>query len=213
MLRRPGRRAALAEALAPIRVELPGSGGLDPLALFSPPVGSVRLEIGFGAGERLEAAAAAAPGIGFLGVEPFLPGVARLAAAVAARGLCNVRIVVDDARLLLDALPAGSLAAIDILFPDPWPKARHHKRRIVNPATVARFADLLEPGAVLFCATDDPGYQHWMLATLLAEPRLTWLARHAQDWHEPPPGHVETRYERKARAAGRRPLYLRFARR
>ena len=213
MLRRPGRRAALAEALAPIRVELPGEGWLDPLALFTPPVSSVRLEIGFGAGERLEAAAAAAPGTGFLGVEPFLPGVARLAAAVAARGLRNVRIVVDDARLLLDALPAGSLAAIDVLFPDPWPKARHHKRRIVNPVTVARFADLLEPGAVLFCATDDPGYQHWMLATLLAEPRLRWLARDARDWQEPPPGHVETRYERKARAAGRRPLYLRFARR
>jgi tRNA (guanine-N7-)-methyltransferase len=213
MLRRPGRRAALGEALASIRVELPETGRLDPLALFAPPVTSVRLEIGFGAGEHLEAAAAAAPSVGFLGVEPFLPGVARLAGAVAARGLANVRIVVDDARLVLDALPDGSLAAIDVLFPDPWPKARHHKRRIVNPATVARFAALLRPGGVLHCATDDPGYQHWMLAALLAEPRLTWLARSARDWHEPPPGHVETRYERKARAAGRRPLHLRFARR
>lgn len=213
MLRRPGRREALALALAPIRVELPAAGLLDPLALFSPPVRSVRLEIGFGAGERLEAAAAADPATGFLGVEPFLPGVARLAAAVAARGLANVRIVVDDARLLLDALPPASLAAIDVLFPDPWPKARHHKRRIVNPATVARFADLLQPGGVLYCATDDPGYQHWMLATLLAESRLRWLARDARDWQAPPSGDVETRYERKAKAASRHPLYLRFARR
>lgn len=213
MLRRPGRRAALAEALAPLRVELPESGRLEPLTLFAPPVTTVRLEIGFGAGERLEALAAAQPDVGFLGVEPFLPGVARLAAAVAARALPNVRIVVDDARLVLDALPESSLAAIDVLFPDPWPKLRHHKRRIVNALTVARCAALLRPGGELLCATDDPGYQHWMLATLLAEPRLTWLAQDATGWHTPPPGHVETRYERKARAAGRRPLYLRFARR
>lgn len=168
----------------------------------------MRLEIGFGGGEHLEAAALANPEVGFIGVEPFLAGVARLLAGIAAHGLENVRILVDDARLLLARLPDSSIERIDVLFPDPWPKSRHHKRRIVNPATCAEMARILAPGGELRLATDDPGYARWMLQALLAEPRLVWTAERAADWRAPGPDHRRTRYEAKALATGRRPVYL-----
>jgi tRNA (guanine-N7-)-methyltransferase len=173
----------------------------------------VRRELGFGGGEHLAAEAAAHPEQGFLGVEPFLAGVARLLAGIEARGLDNVRILVDDARLLLAALPDACLARIDVLFPDPWPKARHHKRRIVAPATLAEMARVLVPGGELRLATDDPGYARWMLAAILGEPRLEWLAERAADWRTPWPDRPVTRYEAKAAAAGRRPFYFRCRRR
>lgn len=210
---RPGRRRLLEELLPRLSVALPPAGRLAPRALFDRPVTAVRLEIGFGGGEHLEAEAAAHPEIGFIGVEPFLSGVARLLAAIDARRLDNIRILVDDARLLLPVLPDASLRRIDVLFPDPWPKARHHKRRIVAPATVAEMARVLEPGGELRLATDDPGYARWMLAVLLGEPRLEWLAERAADWLTPWPDRPTTRYEAKALAAGRRPIYLRARKR
>lgn len=210
---RPGRRRLLEELLPRLSIALPAEGRLVPATLFERPVAAVRLEIGFGAGEHLEAEAAAHPETGFIGVEPFLAGVARLLAAIDERGLDNIRILVDDARLLLRALPEGSLARIDVLFPDPWPKARHHKRRIVAPATVAEMARVLAPGGELRLATDDPGYARWMLAAVLGEPRLEWLAERAADWRTPWPDRPTTRYEAKALAAGRRPVYLRCRRR
>lgn len=181
---------------------------LEPRILFARPVRGVRLEIGFGGGEHLEAAALANPEVGFIGVEPFIAGVARLLAGIEAHGLDNVRILVDDARLLLARLPDSSLERIDVLFPDPWPKSRHHKRRIVNRETCAEMARILAPGGELRLATDDPGYARWMLQALLAEPRLAWTAERAADWRAPGPGHQRTRYEAKALAAGRRPVYL-----
>ncbi len=190
----------------------PGGAPIEPAALFEPRPCAVWLEIGFGGGEHLAAQAARHPGIGFLGVEPFRNGVARLLEAVAAQGSRNVRVLVDDARLLLDALPEASLERAFVLFPDPWPKARHHKRRIVNPETAARLAEVIRPGGELRLATDDPDYGRWMLATLLAEPRFAWTAARAADWREPPADWVPTRYEAKARAAGRRPVFLTFSR-
>ena len=210
---RPGRKRLLESILPRLAITLPEVGRLEPRALFSRPVEAVRLEIGFGGGEHLEAEAVAHPEQGFLGVEPFLSGVARLLAGIEARGLDNVRILVDDARLLLRALPDASLARIDVLFPDPWPKARHHKRRIVAPATVAEMARVLAPGGELRLATDDPGYARWILQAILGESRLEWLAERAADWRTPWSDRPITRYEAKALAAGRRPVYFRCRRR
>lgn len=210
---RPGRRRLLDELLPRLRIELPPEGRLEPRALFPFAVRGVRLEIGFGGGEHLEAEAAAHPELGFLGVEPFVAGVARLLSGIALRRLDNVRILVDDARLLLAALPEACLERVDVLFPDPWPKARHHKRRIVNRETLAELARVLAPGGELRLATDDPGYARWMLAALLGEPRLAWAAERAADWRAPWSDHRRTRYEAKALAAGRSPVYLRALRR
>jgi tRNA (guanine-N7-)-methyltransferase len=121
-------------------------------------------------------------------------------------------VLVDDARLLLKALPDATIARAFVLFPDPWPKLRHHKRRIVNPETVADLARVIRPGGELRLATDDPGYRRWMLATVLAEPRFAWLAERAKDWRERPGDWPPTRYEQKALTAGRRPVFLRFRR-
>ena len=185
---------------------------LDPLTLFDQPPRALWLEIGFGGGEHLAAQAATHRDIGFLGVEPFVNGVAKLLRTAETLNLANVRILVDDARLLLDALPESSLERAFILFPDPWPKARHHKRRIVNPRTLAALARCVRAGGELRLATDDPDYARWMLAAALAEPRWTWTAERASDWREPPPDWTPTRYEAKARAAGRRPVWLTLVR-
>ncbi len=205
---RPGRRRLLAERLPELAIPLVPGQPLDPRALFDS-VDAVWLEIGFGGGEHLAAQARAHPGIGFLGVEPFVNGVARMLARIEAEGLANVRLLMDDARLLLPALPEGSIERIFLLFPDPWPKKRHHKRRIVNPSTIREFARILAPGGELRLATDDRDYARRMLELLLREPRLEWLAERAADWRERPPDQPPTRYEHKARAAGRKPLFLR----
>lgn len=209
---RPGRRRLLEERLPEIAFTVEPGQALDPRPLFDPPPRAIWLEIGFGGGEHLAEQAARHPEVGFLGVEPFRNGVARLVEAVTARGLRNVRVLVDDARLLLAALPEASLERVFVLFPDPWPKARHHKRRVVNRATAAELARLIRPGGELRLATDDPGYARWMLEALLAEPRFAWTAERAADWRDPPPDWVPTRYEAKARAAGRRPVFLSFRR-
>ncbi len=208
---RPGRRRLLRELLPALEIRLAGDEPLDPKRLF----GDGRplwLEIGFGDGGHLAALAAARPEIGFVGVEPFVNGVAALLARIERQGLRNVRIFTDDARLLTAALPDAAIGRLFVLFPDPWPKKRHHKRRLVNRATAAEFARILEPGGELRLATDDPGYARWMLEALLAEPRFDWLAERAADWRERPADQPPTRYEAKALAAGRRPVYLRFRR-
>jgi tRNA (guanine-N7-)-methyltransferase len=188
--------------------ELNSCQPIDPLALFDWTPRALWLEIGFGGGEHLAAQAARQPDIGFLGVEPFVNGVAKLLGAIEAEQLANVRVLKDDARLLLDALPSGCLERAFILFPDPWPKLRHHKRRIVNRKTLAELARLVRPGGELRLATDDADYARWMLAAILAEPRFLWTAERAHDWREPPADWVSTRYEDKARRNGRRPVFL-----
>ena len=192
---------------------LPETGDLDPRALFGPPRPQLWLEIGFGGGEHLAEQAAANPDVGLIGVEPYLDGVARLLRLIETDGLDNIRLFTDDARLLLDRLPEASLQRIFVLFADPWPKKRHWKRRIVNPTTVARFAELLDDAGELRLATDDPGYRRWILAHLCAEPRLEWQVKGPADWRERTPDWPPTRYEEKALASGRRPVFLRFRRR
>jgi tRNA (guanine-N7-)-methyltransferase len=199
--------------LPQLAIALPGQGQLDPRTLFFPPPAAVWLEIGFGGGEHLAMQAETHPGIGFIGSEVFENGIARLVGNVARHDLKNVRIFADDARLLLEALAPASLGRVFILFPDPWPKRRHHKRRLVAPPTLDRLAELMQPDAELRLATDDPGYLAWMLECTTAHPQFRWLARRPADWRERPPDWTPTRYEEKACAAGRAPAFLRFRKR
>jgi tRNA (guanine-N7-)-methyltransferase len=208
---RPGRQALLETLLPKLSLDLPAEGLLDAASLFAD-AHTVWLEIGFGGGEHLAAQAGAHPEVGLIGVEPFITGVAKLLNLIEEGGLTNVRLLVDDARLLLTALPDGSIARTFILFPDPWPKLRHHKRRIVSRSTVPELARVMRPGAELRLATDDADYARWMLEAVLAERRFAWLAERAADWRERPPDWPATRYEEKAHAAGRAPVFLRFER-
>jgi tRNA (guanine-N7-)-methyltransferase len=210
---RAGRQQAVENLLPELAIALPaGDGMVDPGAVFWPPPTAIWLEIGFGAGEHLADQAERNPDIGFIGVEVFENGVARLIGEIAHRGLRNIRIFADDARLLLDRLPPSSLARVFILFPDPWPKLRHHKRRLVATTTLDRLAVLMPPAAELRLATDDRSYLAWMLEHLTAHPAFTWIARRPDDWRKRPADWPATRYEGKALAAGRTPAFLRFVR-
>ena len=212
---RPARQALLQRLLPELALSLKGVAprSLDPRSLFPHAPAEVWLEIGFGAGEHLAALAAAHPERGFIGVEPFQAGLARMVAHVAEKNLRNVRLFGDDARLLLAALADRSLGRAFLLFPDPWPKTRHHKRRFVQRETVVEIARLLTDGAEWRLATDDMGLCRWMLAHLADRPEFEWLAESPADWRTRPADWPPTRYEQKARAAGRRPAYLRFRRR
>lgn len=179
-------------------------------ALFPRPVREIRLEIGFGGGEHLAAQARKNPGIGYLGVEPFLNGVAKLLAAIEADSLDNIRLLRGDGRDVLAALPEGSLARIDLLYPDPWPKRRQRKRRIVDPAFLDAVVRALAPGGEFRFATDIDDYAGWTLARILPRTDLVWLAETAADWSEPWEGWHRTRYEEKAIREGRVPGYFRF---
>jgi tRNA (guanine-N7-)-methyltransferase len=210
-----GRRRLLDGLLPTLAVDLaPGSppGSLDPAVLF-PASADVWLEIGFGGGEHLVDQAGRQPGIGFIGVEPFINGVAALLKEIEAHHLKNVRVLMGDARPLLDALAPASIGRAFILFPDPWPKKRHWKRRIVSRAVLDQLARVLKPGAELRLATDHAGYGQWMLLSLLAHPAFDWTARRAADWRNRPADQAQTRYEAKARSEGRNPLFLAIRRR
>jgi tRNA (guanine-N7-)-methyltransferase len=186
---------------------------LDLSRLFASPRRDHWLEIGFGGGEHLAWQAARHPDVGFIGCEPFVNGLASLFARGRDDGLGNIRVVDDDARVLLAALPEASIGRAFVLFPDPWPKARHHKRRIIQTATLERFAFALKDGAELRLSSDDPGYVRWMLQHCLGHPDFEWLAETARDWRERPADWPETRYEMKAVGAGRACCFLRFWRR
>jgi tRNA (guanine-N7-)-methyltransferase len=207
------RRATLMQSLLPrLAVDLAAAAPPDLTSLFPVAVDEVRLEIGFGGGEHLVAAAEQAPRTGFLGIEAFLNGMASALAAIEARQLANVRLHFGDVTPVLGWLPAGSLARVDLLYPDPWPKRRHWKRRLVQDQSVAQIARILRPGGELRFATDIPDYAAWTLAHLLRSPDFAWTAETADDWRLPWPGYAATRYERKAIQAGRRPCYLTFRR-
>lgn len=151
--------------------------------------------------------------VGLIGAEPYINGVGGLLAEIDRLKLDNIRVVPDDARPVLAALPEASFERIFVLFPDPWPKRRHHRRRLVAPANLDQFARLLRDGAELRLATDDRAYLAWMLEHLLRHPAFEWLARRPSDWRVRPPDWPVTRYEEKARRAGRAPVFLRFHRR
>ncbi|MDP6709066.1 MAG: tRNA (guanosine(46)-N7)-methyltransferase TrmB [Alphaproteobacteria bacterium] len=208
-------RLALVERLLPelaFDIDTTAPAALDPAGLFPAAVAEVWLEIGFGNGEHLAYQAAANPGIGLIGVEPYLAGVARMVAYIDERRLANVRLFIDDARLLLPCLADASITRLFTLFPDPWPKTRHHKRRLVAADTVAEASRILTPGGEWLLATDDMDYCRWMLGLLTGRSDFAWTAERAEDWRRRPADWPETRYEAKAAAAGRQAAYLRFRR-
>lgn len=206
-------RLGLIDSLLPALRVAPPEEALDPRTLFPAPVAGVRLEIGFGGGEHLAAQAAANPDIGFIGAEVFLNGVASLLRHVDALGLGNVRVFNEDVRRLLPFLRDGSLARVALLFPDPWPKARHAKRRFVSPEALDEMARLLEPGGEFRVASDHPVYIDWALMHLTAHPGFAWTAQGPDDWRVRPADSVPTRYEEKAVRDGRHPAFLTFVRR
>jgi tRNA (guanine-N7-)-methyltransferase len=207
------RQKALWEDLLP-RVAVPSDPArLQRLGdLFSQPVREVWLEIGFGGGEHLVWQAWEHPDIGFIGCEPFEGGVVKLLNAIELEGLANVRICPDDARPLLRLLRQASIGRVFILFPDPWPKKRHHKRRLVSAATLAELARILRPGAELRIATDVGAYASAILLEVFASRAFRWTATGPQDWRRRRADWPQTRYEAKAAAAGRRCYYFCFQR-
>ena len=208
---RPARKRLLEERLPEIQIRVPEDGAPLPLdGVRSITCSQHWLEIGFGGGEHLAAQADANQDVLLIGCEPYVNGVARLLSQIGDAD--NVRVVIDDARLLLKALPSALLDRIFVLFPDPWPKARHHKRRIVNSETLSDMARILKPGGELRLATDIMSYARPMLAAALANGHFDWLAEGPADWRERPQDWPATRYEEKARKAGRDPVFLRFLR-
>jgi len=201
----------MAEFLPSVAVDLSGDLSLD--ALFPAARRELRLEIGFGDGERLIDQASQHPDVAFLGCEPFVNGVAKAVAAIADHGLTNIRIHSGDARDLLSALPAGALDRIELLYPDPWPKRRHHKRRIVSDEFLAAAARVLKAGCELRFATDIDDYCAWTLRHVERSKDFSWPATRPADWLTPWEGWAPTRYEQKARREGRPSAYLTFIRR
>ncbi len=204
---RAGRRE-LVERLLPA-LDIPPDGPVAPLSLFPDGTEDVWLEIGFGAGEHLAWQALRNPTVGMIGCEPFMNGVARLLSAVSESGLRNVRVFRDDARLLLARLPDASLGRVFVLFPDPWPKTRHHKRRLISEAVLEELARIMRGGAQLRVATDDPDHLEWVIEHLEGQASFEENLRSGVR----PPDWPPTRYERKAEAAGRASRFLCYARR
>lgn len=202
----------LEEWLPRIGVVIGDDAHLDPRALFPAAPRQVWLEIGFGSGEHLAAQAAAHPDVGFVGCEPYVNGVASLLRHVADAQLSNIRIYTDDARQLIDALPEASIDRLFLLFPDPWPKARHHKRRFIQSGNLDALARILTDGAEFRFATDHMGYARWALAHVTAHPAFAWPARGPADWRQPPADWKPTRYEAKSAARGLARAYLGFRR-
>ncbi len=198
-------RLALALPVEPAKIDLAQAFG------GSLPPDGVWLEVGFGAGEHLVWQAEQNPGVGLIGCEPYLNGVAKCLAHIERAGLTNVRLFTDDARLLMAALPARSLSRAFVLFPDPWPKTRHHKRRFVRRENLDRLAELMLPGAELRLATDDPSYLPWMVEHAGTHPAFEWLAEGPADWRGRPADWPATRYEQKMLAG--KPVFLRLRRR
>lgn len=190
----------LVDTLLP-RIEVPADGALSAERLFGDQR-ALAFEVGFGKGEHLAFQAARRPDWGFIGAEPYLNGVAGLLADVEAHGLSNVRIHRGDALDVLERLPDAALDAVYLLHPDPWPKARHAKRRFVNRGPLSLVAAKLKPGGELRIATDHVGYMRHTLTVMQAEPDFAWTAETPDDWTRIPDDWPDTRFAQKARTLG-----------
>jgi tRNA (guanine-N7-)-methyltransferase len=207
------RQQALFDALLPrLALDLATPAPANLRALFATPVDDVRLEIGFGGAEHLIAQAKALPSMGFIGTDAFVNAMAKALVAIENDALANIRLHFGDASELLDWLPDASLSRIDLLYPDPWPKRRHWKRRFIQDETLTRLARVLRQNGELRFATDIADYAAYALARVLRSPDFVWTAQCANDWREPWPDFAGTRYEAKAKREGRRPAYFIFRR-
>jgi tRNA (guanine-N7-)-methyltransferase len=205
------RKQRLYDELLPKLVLDPDAPAVTDIAtLFERPMGAFRLEIGFGGGEHLAAQGEEYPDTGFIGVEPFINGMAKMLGEIDTRSLTNMRLYDDDATRILDWLPAECVGRVDLLYPDPWPKKRHWKRRFVNQKNLDRIARILKPGGEFRFASDIETYVNWTLAHCQRHAGLNWTAKNAGDWRNPWDGWLRTRYEAKAIREGRQPAYLIF---
>ena len=210
---RSGRLGLMATLLPRLRPQIPEDGGaIDANGLFEPPPADLWLEIGFGAGRHLAAQAAAHPDIGIIGCEPFVNGVASLLSLIEGGGLANIRIFDDDARMLLALLPEASIGRVFLLFPDPWPKKRHHKRRFVSPGNLDSLARVMKDGAELRFASDHMEYVRWTLDQVTRHPCFAWPAKRPADWRRRPEDGFESRYEAKALGQDLACVHLSFRR-
>jgi tRNA (guanine-N7-)-methyltransferase len=203
-------QAALLEQLLP-QIEVPEDGPIDSVRLFGDRR-ALHFEIGFGSGEHLAYRADLLPDHGFIGCEPFLNGMVGALQHVRDRHLANVRLYMGDALEVLERLPDSSLRFVYLLHPDPWPKARHAKRRMVNPGPLDVIAAKLEPGGEFRLGTDDPVYCRWAMLVMNGRDDFEWLAESANDFLTRPGGWPETRYEAKARRKGHEVWYFRYRR-
>jgi len=207
------RQAGLFQTLLPrLAIDLSHPPPPALAALFAEPVTAIRLEIGFGGGEAMLAQAKAAPQIGFIGVEPFVNGMAKALAGIDAEGLNNIRLHFDDALALIAWLPDASLDRVDLIHPDPWPKRRHWKRRFVQDATINQLARIVRAGGEFRFVTDIADYAAWTLQRLLRSAHFEWVAQCADDWRNPWPGFTGTRYHAKAAREQRSSCFLLFRR-
>jgi tRNA (guanine-N7-)-methyltransferase len=207
------RQAGLIENLLPrLALDIQAAAPADLARLFAPRRQEVRLEIGFGGGEHLIMQAQNAPGIGFIGCEPYVNGMAKILAQIEAHDINNIRLFAGDAVALLAWLPPQSLSGIDLIYPDPWPKRRHWKRRFVQDAAIAAMARVLKPRAEFRFVSDLADYCAWTLRHLSRSSDFVWLAEQADDWRLPWQGYTLTRYGQKAAREGRLAAYLRFQR-
>jgi tRNA (guanine-N7-)-methyltransferase len=208
------RQTALFETLLPkLAIDVGAAAPPDLRTLFPAEVDAVRLEIGFGGGEHLLSQAATETRAGFIGSDAFVNAMAKALAGVEERKLANIRLHFGDAAELIDWLPPNALDRLDLLYPDPWPKRRHWKRRFIQDARLRQIARVLRPGGEFRFATDIPDYAAWTLQRVLRSPDFSWTAEKADDWRKPWPGFGGTRYEAKAMREGRSPAYFIFSRR
>ena len=183
-----------------------------PANLFTKKPEKIFLEIGFGGGEHLATEAKNYPENGYIGAEPFLNGVSSLLRYCENNSIKNLRIWPDDIRLQFSLWPNDCLDGVFIMFPDPWPKAKHAGRRIINKDNLAELARLLKIGGELRMASDHPCAKNWILAGILGDPNFDWHAFHPEDWHVKPERWPETRYMKKAIKEGRKPAWFLFKR-
>jgi tRNA (guanine-N7-)-methyltransferase len=206
------RQAALFKTLLPkLALDLSRPAPTDLRALFDG-AEEVRLESGFGGGEHLMSEAERHPRTGFIGIEPFVNGMAKALTAIDERKLANVRLHHGDATDVLAWLPDTSISRFDLIYPDPWPKRRHWKRRFVQDQSVAQIARIVRPQGEFRFASDIPDYVAWTLIRFMRSPYFAWTAEQADNWRKPWPGFAGTRYEAKAIRQGRVPCYLMFRR-
>ena len=203
-------QAALVEQLLPA-ISVPEEGVLSAASLFGDDR-PLHFEIGFGSGEHLSYRADLLPDHGFIGCEPFLNGVVGALGHIRDKALGNVRLHMGDALEVLERLPDASLRFVYLLHPDPWPKARHAKRRMVNHGPLDIIAAKLQPGAEFRLGTDDPTYCRWSMMIMNQRRDFEWLAKSAKDFLTRPGGWPETRYEAKARRKGHEVWYFQYRR-
>jgi tRNA (guanine-N7-)-methyltransferase len=198
--------------LPDLRLDLTARAPANLCTLFGATVENVRMEIGFGGGEHLLHLAARFPQTGFIGVEPFVNGMAKMVGALNREPLRNLRLFDEDAALVLDWLPDASLSGIDLFYPDPWHKSRHHKRRFVSAANLEKMKRVLKLGSLFRFASDIDAYVNWTLLHVESAGGFAFEARSAEGWRKPYEAWPGTRYEAKAIREGRKPAYLTFMR-